>query len=165
MKYKRLVTVLAMLIAVSAFGQRIDRVVFVQMVSSPLSEDIFEMNTQTKAGMMYSERMVSEDVRRLFSLGMFEDVLSEVKDLPGGSVEVIFSITAKKNVSEIQFKGNRKFSDEELMKLVKLRTDLPLNDALLIESTHELRKFYARDKEGLGLGRGETVRRATCPCV
>ena len=146
MKYKRLVTVLAMLIAVSAFGQRIDRVVFQQMGAYPFSEDIFEMNTQTKAGMPYSERMVNEDVRRLFSLGMFEDVYSEVKDLSDGNKEVFFVITAKRNVSEILFKGNRKFSDEELMKLVKLRTDLPLNDALLIESMQELRKFY--DEKG-----------------
>ena len=51
MKYKRLVTVLAMLIAVSAFGQSIDRVVFRQQGAYPFSEDIFEMNTQTKAGM------------------------------------------------------------------------------------------------------------------
>ena len=79
MKYKRLVTVLATAIAVSAFGQSIDRVEFRQNGTYPFSEDIFEMNTQTKAGMPYSERMINEDVRRLFSLGMFEDVLSEVK--------------------------------------------------------------------------------------
>lgn len=142
MKYKRLVTVLAMLIAASAFGQSIDRVVFQQQGAYPLSEDIFEMNTQTKAGMPYSERIVNEDVRRLFALGMFEDVESAVKDLSNGNKEVVFKITAKRNVSEISFKGNRKFSDDELRKLVKLRTDMPLNDALQIESTRELRKFY-----------------------
>ena len=141
MKYKRLVTVLAMLIAASAFGQSIDRVVF-QQQGAYLSEDIFEMNTQTKAGMPYSERIVNEDVRRLFALGMLEDVVSEVKDLSNGNKEVVFKITAKKNVSEISFKGNRKFSDDELKKLIKLHTDMPMNDALLIESTHELRKFY-----------------------
>lgn len=146
MKYKRLVTVLAMLIAASAFGQSIDRVVFLQEGAYPLSEDIFEMNTQTKAGMPYSERIVNEDVRRLFALGMFADVYSEVKDLSNGNKEVIFNITAKKNVSEISIKGNRKFSDNELMKLVKLHTDMPLNDALQIESTRELRKFY--DEKG-----------------
>ena len=146
MKYKRLVTVLAMLIAASAFGQSIDRVVFQQRGVYPLSEDIFEMNTQTKAGMPYSERIVNEDVRRLFALGMFADVYSEVKDLSNGNKEVIFNITAKKNVSEISIKGNRKFSDNELMKLVKLHTDMPLNDALQIESTRELRKFY--DEKG-----------------
>ncbi|MBR3688300.1 MAG: outer membrane protein assembly factor BamA [Lentisphaeria bacterium] len=146
MKYKRLVTVLAMLIAASAFGQSIDRVVFLQEGAYPLSEDIFEMNTQTKAGMPYSERIVNEDVRRLFALGMFADVYSEVKDLSNGNKEVIFNITAKKNVSEISIKGNRKFSDSELMKLVKLHTDMPLNDALQIESTRELRKFY--DEKG-----------------
>ena len=142
MKYKRLVTVLAMLIAASAFGQSIDRVVFLQEGAYPFSEDIFEMNTQTKAGMPYSERIVNEDVRRLFALGMFADVVSEVKDLSNGKKEVIFKITAKKNVSEISFKGNRKYSDDELKKLVKLHTDMPLNDALQIESVRELRKFY-----------------------
>ena len=104
------------------------------------------MNTQTKAGLPYSERVINEDVRRLFALGMFADVVSEVKDLPNGNKEVIFKISAKKNVSEISFKGNRKYSDDELMKLVKLRTDMPLNDALLIESSRELRNFY--DEKG-----------------
>jgi len=142
MKIQRLVTVLAMLIAVSAYGQTIDRVVFQQQGAHPFSEDIFEMNTQTKAGMPYSERMINEDVRRLFALGMFEDVMSRVKDLSNGNKEVVFIISAKQNVSDISFKGNRKYSDDELRKLVKLRADMPLNDALLIESTRELRKFY-----------------------
>jgi outer membrane protein insertion porin family len=131
-----------MLTAASASAQSIDRVVFRQQGAYPFSEDIFEMNTQTKAGMQYSERIVNEDVRRLFALGMFEEIDSEVKDLANGNKEVVFIVYAKKNVSEIQFKGNRKFGDKELMKLVKLRTDMPLNDALLIESTRELRKFY-----------------------
>ncbi len=142
MKYKRLVTVLAMLIAASAFGQSVDRVIFQQQGAYPFSEDIFEMNTQTKAGMPYNERTINEDVRRLFALGMFADVVSEAKDLPNGNKEIIFKISAKKNVSEISFKGNRKFSDSDLMKLVKFSTDMPLNDALLIESTREIRKFY-----------------------
>ena len=146
MKYKSLVAALAMLIAVSAFGQSIDRVVFRQQGPYPFSEDIFEMNTQTKSGMPYTERMVNEDVRRLFALGMFEDVFSEVKDLANGNKEVVFVITPKKNVSEISFKGNRKYGDKELMKLVKIHTDMPLNDALLIESSRELRKFY--DEKG-----------------
>ena len=81
MNLKRLVTVLAMLTAASAFGQSIERVVFRQQGAYPLSEDIFEMNTQTKAGMPYSERIVNEDVRRLFSLGMFEEIDSKVNDL------------------------------------------------------------------------------------
>ena len=75
MKYKRLVTVLVMMIAASAFGQSIDRVVFLQEGTHPFTEDIFEMNTQTKAGMPYSERVINEDVRRLFALGMFADVV------------------------------------------------------------------------------------------
>ena len=146
MKYKRLVIMLAMLMAASVFGQTVERVVFQQQGAYPFTEDIFEMNTQTKAGMLYNERTINEDVRRLFALGMFADVVSEAKDLPNGNKEVIFKISAKKNVSEISFKGNRKFSDADLMKLVKLHTDMPLNDALLIESTHELRNFY--DEKG-----------------
>ena len=142
MKYKPLLTLLAILTAASVFGQSIDRVVFRQQGAYPFSEDIFEMNTQTKAGMTYSERIVNEDVRRLFALGMFEEIDSEVKDLANGNKEVVFIIYAKKNVSEILFKGNRKFSDKDLRKLVKLNTDMPLNDALQIESVRELRKFY-----------------------
>ena len=142
MTKKLLATIWALLLAVTAFGQSVERVVFQQQGSYPFSEDIFEMNTQTKAGMPYSERVINEDVRRLFALGMFADVVSEVKDLPNGNKEVVFKIAAKKNVSEISFKGNRKYGDDELMKLVKLRTDMPLNDALLIESARELRNFY-----------------------
>ncbi|MBR5679405.1 MAG: hypothetical protein IKX19_02025, partial [Clostridia bacterium] len=93
MTKKLLATIWALLLAVTAFGQSVERVVFQQQGSYPFSEDIFEMNTQTKAGMPFSERVVNEDVRRLFALGMFADVVSEVKDLPNGNKEVIVKIS------------------------------------------------------------------------
>ena len=65
MRNKLLATVWALLLTAAAFGQSVERVVFQQQGSYPFSEDIFEMNTQTKAGMPFSERVVNEDVRSI----------------------------------------------------------------------------------------------------
>ena len=145
MRYKLIATIWALLFTAMSFGQSIERVIFRQQGSYPLSEDIFEMNIQTKAGLPYSERMVNDDVRRIFSLGMFEKVDSVVKDLSNGNKEVIFYIETKKYVNVILFAGNHKYNDATLMKHVKLNTDMPLNDALLIESLRELKKFYEEE--------------------
>jgi len=129
-------------LTISAFGQMIGKVTFQQQGTYLLPEDVFEMNTQTKAGMRYSERIVNDDVRRLFAKGIFTDVVSEVKNLENGTKEVIFHISPKPLVESVVFTGNKKVPEEKLRELIKIQSGSPLNDSLLVESTDELRKYY-----------------------
>lgn len=145
---KRFITLsLLSLAAFCAQAQIVEKVTFQQQGPFLFSEDLFEFNTQTKKGTPYSERVVNEDVRRLFSKGMFADVVSRVVTLPNGNKEVIFVVSPKSVVSSISFEGNEKYPEKKLREHVRLHESAPLNDALLNESAQALRKFY--QDEGL----------------
>ena len=134
----------------AAFSQQISEVVFEQDPNNSFffSDDLLFSQIQSRKGSKYSERNVNDDVKRLYAKGYFSDVVSVVEIQPDGSRRVIFRITPKPLVSLVVFKGNKKYSDEVLSKMVHLPVGYPLNDAQLKQSLDELRRFYT-ESEGL----------------
>ena len=102
-------------------------------------------NMQQKVGRQYSKDTLNDDIKRLYGLGFFDDVVSEVKNLPGDSVEIIVKINVKPRVNKILFKGNKKYPTKELKENVVLDTGMPLNDNKLRISANRIRAFY-KDK-------------------
>ena len=102
-------------------------------------------NMQQKVGKIYDKNKLNDDIKRLYGLGFFDDVVSEVKELPGDSVEIILKVKVKPRVVKIIFKGNRKFPTKKLKTNVVLDTGVPLNDNKLRVSANRIRAFY-RDK-------------------
>ncbi len=134
----------------AAFSQQISEVVFEQDPNNSFffSDDLLFSQIQSRKGSKYSERNVNDDVKRLYAKGYFSDVVSVVEIQPDGSRRVIFRITPKPLVSLVVFKGNKKYSDEVLSKMVHLPVGYPLSDAQLKQSLDELRRFYT-ESEGL----------------
>lgn len=139
---KTALTFLFGLLTLCMYAQMVDKVTFVQTESTSFSEDIFIMNTQTKAGLPYSERVVNEDIRRLLAMGLFTDVTAEAIARENGNKEVVFKITPKPLVESIEFIGNEKYTDKKLLEQINLKSGIPLNDAHLSESAEALRAFY-----------------------
>ena len=123
-------------------GQEVGQVVFKQDGSFLYSEDLLRSNVQTKKGLVFSEQVVNEDVRRLVALGIFADVVSVIEDMPDGKKSVTFRTVAKPVVTEVVFEGNKKFSEKDLREHVHLYPGAPLKDAELAAAAENLRKFY-----------------------
>ncbi len=102
-------------------------------------------NMQQKIGREYDKNILNDDIKRLYGLGFFDDVVSEVKNVSGDSVEIIVKINVKPRVNKIIFKGNKKYPTKELKDNVVLDAGMPLNDNKLRISANRLRAFY-RDK-------------------
>ncbi|OGV50725.1 MAG: outer membrane protein assembly factor BamA [Lentisphaerae bacterium GWF2_44_16] len=141
----KFITVLAalMLFAVfPAFSEEIDKIIFEQAEGYTFPDQMLFFNIQLKSGENFDEKILNEDIKRLYSTGFFSDVVSETSKTADGKINIIFKTTAKPRIKSIIFEGNKKFSSDKLMKEITMVTDVPLNDAKLKESAAKLRKFY-----------------------
>ncbi|MBO4633203.1 MAG: outer membrane protein assembly factor BamA [Lentisphaeria bacterium] len=123
-------------------AEEISSVVFQQNSEYKFEEDVLRANVQSRKGGIYSERAVNEDIKRLHSMGVFADVVSETRNTADGKKEIIFKLVPKPVVKEIKFEGNKKYSEKKLREEIRLAPHVPLNDAVLRASIDSLRKFY-----------------------
>ncbi len=142
MKKYFIVLLFSLLSFSGVYGQIVGKVTFQQQKTFRFSDDILIMNTQTKEGLPLSERVINSDVRRLFEMGIFSDISTEIRDMEDGRKEVVFLLSPKPIVDTIKFSGNEKFTEKKLLEQINLKADVPLNDSLLSEAVENLRKFY-----------------------
>ena len=144
---KKLLMFAVLFLAVSLCAQQVGKVDFIQTGSFQFPEAILRDNVQTKKGLVFSERVVNDDVRRLYALGVFADVVSVVETLADGSKAVSFRVSPKPVVTAVVFEGNKKYDNKKLQEFVKVFPGSPLNEKQLSDSANALRSFY--DEKGL----------------
>ncbi len=120
----------------------IEGIEFDQQGGYTFPEKMLLFNMQQKVGRTYNKNTLNDDIKRLYGLGFFDDVVSEVKDIPGDKVDIIVKLKVKPRVNKIIFKGNKKFPTKELKPNVVLDVGMPLNDNKLRVSANRLRAFY-----------------------
>jgi outer membrane protein insertion porin family len=123
----------------------IERVKFEQQGGYDFPEKMLLYNMQQKAGKEYNKNILNDDIKRLYELGFFDDVVSETKELPDDKVEITIKINVKPRVNKIIFKGNKKFPVTDLKANVVLEAGMPLNDNKLRISANRIRAYY-KDK-------------------
>ncbi len=138
---KYLAAVLLMLPAVLSAQKVADRI-FQQNSDYKFDENILELTVQTRKGMVYSEKVMNDDVKRLAARGVFSDVSASTKKLDDGSVEVTFYLIAKPVVNEVLFVGNEKISEEKLRQQICFSVQSPMNDALVVQTADNIRTLY-----------------------
>ncbi|MBI2094061.1 MAG: outer membrane protein assembly factor BamA [Candidatus Omnitrophica bacterium] len=86
-----------------------------------VAQETILAKVQTKPGSAYQDAVVSEDIRRIFALGYFTDVRTEVQQLLGG-LRLVFIVQEKPTLSEIRFEGNRFLRKPRLAELFGLKS-------------------------------------------
>lgn len=84
---------------------------------------------QSAVGSQLNLETLSEDLKRLYRLGAFQDVRYEVKEQAGGDVLLIFVVKPTPTVRKIVFEGNSKFKDRRLRSLIGHKEEVPLDEA------------------------------------
>ena len=98
---------------------------------------------QTKPGSPYSDRTVSEDIRRMFSLGYFTDVRADVEELPDG-LKLIFVVKEKPTITSIQLEGYRFLRKPRLLELLALKEGELYDPRKVKEGVDLVKAEYAR---------------------
>ncbi|MBC8473460.1 MAG: hypothetical protein H8D54_01455, partial [Candidatus Omnitrophica bacterium] len=73
---------------------------------------------KTKRGEAFLEKVVNEDVKRLYLMGYFSDVSVSVEDVQDG-VGVVFIVIEKPPLTMIKFSGNKSYRETKLLPVIK----------------------------------------------
>ena len=101
----------------------------------------------TRQGKLHDPQAVQEDVKTLVRSGLFQDVRSFNKDVPGGKL-VTFQVVERRLIQYVRYIGNLKVSDKKLNNNVGLSRGDPLNRFAIEESNRRLQSFY--NEQGFG---------------
>lgn len=104
-----------------------------------IEADAIKAKIQSKEGIEYTQGLVTEDVKAIFSLGYFNDV-KVTRELRDRGVELIYEVKEKPTVIEIDYKGNSEIKDEDLKEHVSIKPFEILNSNKVRESQEKLQK-------------------------
>ncbi|MCP3968076.1 MAG: outer membrane protein assembly factor BamA [Lentisphaerae bacterium] len=132
----------AVMWSITTFAAEISNIDFKQVGGYKFPNKMLLYNVQQKPGKEYDKDVLRQDIKRLYTLGYFSDVVSEVRTTPDGKKAITVKLIVKSRVKAIVFKGNQKFKRKDLIEEVTLSPDMPLNDNKLRVSAERLRKYY-----------------------
>jgi len=141
---KRLVLslIITTALAFTAAAEKIGRIVYQQSGNYKFPQQMLQFNVQEHPGDVFNDKLLNDDIKRLFATGFFADVVAETKKVNADTVDILFKLKTKPVVKQIVYKGNQKFPTDDLKKETTLEAELPLNDVKLRESTNKIRAYY-----------------------
>ena len=92
-------------------------------------------------GSRFSAEAVQRGIRKLFTLGLFEDAWVERLDHPG-RVDLVIHVRERPRISELRFRGNKKRHTDDLEKKLFLRVEQPYSTSQVSLQVDSLVAYY-----------------------
>jgi outer membrane protein insertion porin family len=133
---------------VSALAQ--EQSIFVKLVeiqgNHRIEDSTIRAKLQIEEGGLFDCRVIQEDIRAIFQLGYFEDVQVKSEGFEGG-IKIIYVVSERPFVSEIQFEGYDGVTLEDLNEQISLEVDNFFDEKQLKSDVEKVKKYY--EEEGL----------------
>lgn len=81
---------------------------------------LIDLNIETKRGDRYSPQTVKEDLKRIYELDFFQQVLVDIKRIEGG-LRVEFIVEENPVLADLKLSGNDKLKEDDIKEVVALR--------------------------------------------
>ena len=109
--------------------------------------DVIMTNVRSRPDAVFSEKVASEDSRRIIIMPQIRNVTWAAQPVEGNpdKVDIVFAVIEAVTVSEVRFEGNKKYNDKKLTKQLPFEKDSFLDTYLVSRGARELELFY-RDK-------------------
>lgn len=95
----------------------------------------------TKIDEPYDLSKIRQDVRELYSMGFFQDVIVE-KNREANAVHLVYKVVEKPTMTSINFIGNSDIKDDELLGAAGIKVFEILNMAKIGEAVEKMEKLY-----------------------
>lgn len=108
-----------------------------------ISTTAIRNSIRVKDGDPYDPQLVSQDVDALWSLGFFDNIGVELEELRDG-LKVVFLVTERAVIDEIQFLGNKKFKTKNLKKQIGIKEGDYIKPYLLKLDEDKIKELYIK---------------------
>jgi len=98
---------------------------------------------KTKKGDIFSQKVVDEDIKRLYLLGYFSDVSVSVEDSADG-IGVVFEVTEKAPLTIIEFMGNKVYGSDRLKTVVQSKLNEFSDERKLSKDSEAIKELYEK---------------------
>jgi len=98
---------------------------------------------KTKKGDAFSQKVVDEDIKRLYLLGFFSDVSVSVEGVQEG-VGVVFTVTEKAPLAKVFFIGNKVFDSRRLEGVVESKLNEFADERKLKKDADNIKDLYEK---------------------
>jgi outer membrane protein insertion porin family len=106
-----------------------------------VSTDTISSKIGSKEGMPFSKNTVQEDIKKIYSIGYFDDIRVDIESFEGG-VKLIYVFTEKPAIITLDFQGNKEFEAEDLREKITLTTGAIANLPLITDNARRIVLFY-----------------------
>ena len=109
-----------------------------------VEEATVRFKLKTRVGDAYSPEVVREDVKSLYGLGYFEDIVVQA-DIFEGGLKVIFVLQEKPSIQKITIAGNKKLAVDKIKGKIDLVEGAIVPPGALSKNAEKIRLFYEEE--------------------
>jgi len=126
------------LIKISA-TQRIARISF--QGNNKIESSAINQVLKSTQGSLYSESGLNDDIKAIYKLGYFDDVVADVTETADGRV-ITFIVKEKGLITDIQIKGNKKLDTKDIEAALTFKPRQALNREKITSSIEKIKTLY-----------------------
>ena len=119
-----------------------------------VDEAAVKTKIKSKAGEALSPDDLRDDIKTIYDMGFFEDVMADIRDT-GRGMELTFIVKERPVIKKVVISGNKEIKDEKINGAITVKENTILNRTLLTENAEKIKALYAA--EGFFLANVEPV--------
>jgi len=100
------------------------------------------VQVQTRIDKKPDARTIQADIRRIYAMDIFDDVVVASRPGKNDSLVIIFQLKEKPAVDEVLFEGNKDISKEDIGEVVDIKTNQVLDVAKVKANVGKIQKLY-----------------------
>jgi len=106
-----------------------------------VSEQVARARVETQPGMDLNQRAIARDIRRLYELGFFTNIVADVSETSGGVI-LTYQVEEKRVIESVKIVGNKKISERRVRGVLSLREGGPFIPEACDEEREAILDFY-----------------------
>ncbi len=107
-----------------------------------VDEGAIRIHVKTKPGDRFDPARVDEDLRAIYAMGFFEDVIVELDEGPRDTAVLIFRVKERPFITSVQIEGNEELKQEDLEAALKVRARTIYDPEKVRRGVEDARRAY-----------------------